>query len=344
MCVQALVIPIAPPLRIPLGNLHRKKAAEDRIAGERCRRRQNAKVVRHFDVEELSYQRFEHLPLIQPQAVHDDKQHGPFGFHNRNEKFLTDIHRERRPVCSRIREPLRVVLLHEIAEVLVEALLQRTKGVAKPRLVSRSEAHLPRGKLGNDLDPVAPLHVRRPALFQFAKPLHKILRHVLAAQLRTLYQARYGTQYLPGVHRLHEVIVHLHPDRLAHRARLLTLGDHDQGHRGIDRTNFGHEFEPPLARKLLVQEDHPIGLPLQQCDRVITMGSALDIVPVLFQKEHMCRQRLDFIVHPENRSRTCHVAKLTRCRHGRATRPWRGTNGCSTLTSHVGEHVDREER
>ena len=93
MCVETLFVGrLAPPFRMASGNLHGKHAAEDRVAGERRRGRQDAVVVRFLDIEERCDEVAEHFPLIEPQTVDEDEHHAAGALQRRHEEFRADVH------------------------------------------------------------------------------------------------------------------------------------------------------------------------------------------------------------------------------------------------------------
>jgi hypothetical protein len=310
--VQALLVLVRPPVGIPLGDLDREQPTEDRVSGERRRRGHDAEVVGNLDVEELGYQRFEQLPLIQAETVDHHKQRLSLGFEQRNEKLLSHIHGKGRSVGLGVRQPPRIVGFDELREVVVQASLQRAQGLTQSRLVARGQPNLPLGQLRDELDPLPPSHLRGTSLLQFTEALHEVLGDALASNLGTFEQTRDGAQHLAGIHRLDEVVVHLHANRFPHRARLFTLGDHHERNGLVDGANLRHEFQATFAGKLLIEQDHAVGAALQQGDGIVPVCRTLHLVPLLLEEEYVRGEGFDLVVHPENRLWTSHGAKLTR--------------------------------
>jgi len=307
--VEALVVGRrAPPLRMPRGDLHRKQAAEDRVARERRRGRENAVVVRLLDVEHRGDQIAQHFPLIEPQAVDHDEYHAAGAFERRHEKLRAHIDRQRRAVFLRIREPARIVSGDEALKILAETLLQRAQRLGQSGFVARGEPHFPARQLGDELGPFAPRQVRAAAPLELAKPRDEVARQALLANPVAFEQARHDRQHLARMHRLHEVIVDFDPDRVAQQGVVFALRHHDDGHGRIDRANFWDQLDAAAPGHLLVQQDNAVRLAPQHRERVIAVRRLRDRESLLLEELAMRREPVDFVVDPEDTLRTRHLA------------------------------------
>ena len=75
--VETGLLVVGPPPRVAGLDLRREEPAEDRVARERRRGRQDREVVGGLDVESGGDQRPDHGPLVQPETVHHHQQHLP---------------------------------------------------------------------------------------------------------------------------------------------------------------------------------------------------------------------------------------------------------------------------
>ena len=69
------------------------------------------------------------------------------------------------------------------------------------------------------------------------------------------------------------------------------------------------ELEPPPARHLLVEQDHAVGLALEQDEGVVAVGGGLHGEALLLQEQDVGREALDLVVHPEDALGTGHGGK-----------------------------------
>src|ERR1051326_8580859 len=86
-----LVGRLSPPRGMPCGDLHREHARENCVASERRRRREDAVVMRLFDVEQRRHQIAQHLPLVEPQAVDHHEQRASLGLQHGHEEFRPHV-------------------------------------------------------------------------------------------------------------------------------------------------------------------------------------------------------------------------------------------------------------
>jgi hypothetical protein len=61
---------------------------------------------------------------------------------------------------------------------------------------------------------------------------------------------------------------------------------------------------------VLVEQDHAVRLPLKEGEGVVAVRGGLHGEPLLLQKEHVGREALDLVVHPENAFGTGHGRKI----------------------------------
>src|SRR5262245_4718779 len=111
------------------------------------------------------------------------------------------------------------------------------------------------------------------------------------------------------MYRLHEVVVDLDPDRVAHQAVVFALRHHDDGHGGIDGADFGDQLEAAAAGHLLIEQHHAVRLAAQHRERVIAVRRLRHGEPLLLQKAAVRGEAVDFVVNPENALRTRHLAR-----------------------------------
>jgi hypothetical protein len=297
---------------------------------ERRRRRQDAEVVRLLDVEQLRDLLLEQLPLVEAHAIDHHEQHPAAGFQLRDHELAADVHRQRRAVTARIRQPLGVVLRHEAREIVVQGDLEVVQRVLQAALVTLAQPGIPLEHLGGQLDPLPPTHLRGAALLQLTEPRHEVPRQPLLPDAGPLEQARHDREHLTGIHRLDQVVLQPNPDGLVHGAGFLALGHHDHGHRGIDGADLADQLEAPLPRKLLVQQDHAVRLAPQQRNGVVAVRRRLHLVPLLPEEQDVRLQRLDLVVHPEDGLGTGHGRNLDPLHHP-DNRTWPPVNGPRTL-------------
>ena len=310
--IEALVVPVAPPLRVALFDLDREESAEDGVSRERRGRRENAVVVGLFEIEEGRHVLFQEFPLVQSQAVHHHEHHTTVPLDQRHEKLTAHVDRQGRPIPLRLGEPFRVVARDIVGEVVMETVLERVERILKPRLVALPQARLPVEALPRQLDPLPPTQPAAAPLLELAELGHEVSGESLLADAVPFEQAGDDTEHLPRIDGLDQIIIELDADGLVHRARRFRLGDHHHGHRGVDGADLLDQLESPPPRQLLVQQDHAVRLPLQEGNRVVPMGGLLDRVPLFLEKQDVRAERFDFVVDPQNGLRTGHSAPKSR--------------------------------
>ena len=309
MGVEALVVGRrAPPLGVPGCDFHREETAEDRVARERRRRRENAVVVRFLDVEQRRDQIAQHFPLIEPQAIDHDEHHATGALERGDQEFRAHVDRQRRPVPLGVGEPAGIALGDEDLEILAQALLQVVQRLGEPGLIGRGEAYLPSRQLGDQLAPLAPRKRGSPAAFQLAEAGDEIAGQALLANAVAFEQARDHGEHLARMHRLHEVIVDLDADRVAHQPVILALRDHHHRHRRIDRAHLRNQLDATPSRHLLVEQHDAVRLAPQHREGIVAMRRLRHREALLLEKAAVRRQAIDFVVDPENTFRTGHLA------------------------------------
>src|SRR5256885_3579502 len=132
----------------------------------------------------------------------------------------------------------------------------------------------------------------------------------LLADAVALEQTRDHREDLARLDRLHEVVVHLDPDRLAQRALVLALRDHHDGHGGVERADLADQLESASPRHLLVQQHDAVGLAPQQRERVVAMGRGGHREPLVLEEAPVRGESFDFVIHPEDGFRPHHRPKL----------------------------------
>ncbi len=308
--VEAGLVLVGPPLRVPCLELRRKEPAEDCVPGEWRGGRQDREIVRGLDVELLADDGTDHRPLVEPEAVDHHQQHLPVLLQHRPEELGADVHRQRRPVSLRVVEPAGVAGAEETAEILTHARLQRPKRILQSWLVRAAQPHFPLRQFHHQLHPLAPAERDPAPAFQFPEPGRKVARQPLLPDPVPFQEPGHHRQDLPRVDRLHQVVRDLGADGVLERVGFLALGDHHHRHRLVHRAYGAEQLESPSARHLLVQQHHAVGLPLHQDQCVIAVGRGLDRKALGLEEEHLGRQALDLIVHPENSLRPWHGSKV----------------------------------
>src|SRR5207247_6877901 len=104
-------------------------------------------------------------------------------------------------------------------------------------------ADLPARHVRDQLEPLTPREARAPASFELAEPGDEIAGQALLADAIALEQSRDHREDLAWLDRLHEVVVHLDPDRLAQRAFVLALRDHHDGHGRVEGPDLADQLE-----------------------------------------------------------------------------------------------------
>src|SRR5216683_1240188 len=168
----------------------------------------------------------------------------------------------------------------------------------------------PASQRGDQLDPLAPGEARAPPPLELAEPGDEITRQALLADAVALEQARDHREDLARLDRLHEVVVHLDPDRLAQRALVLALGDHHDRHGGVERADLADQLEPASPGHLLVQQHDAVRLAPQQRERVVAVGGGGHREPLALEEAPVRGEALDFVVYPEDGLRPHHRPKL----------------------------------
>ena len=257
----------------------------------------------------------------------------PVHVQHRPEELGADVHRERRPVAVAVVQPAGVVALEVAGEVLPQALLQRAERVLQPRLVGLPQPHLPLGQLGHQLDPLAPGQRAAAAGLELAEPGREVAGEALLADPVAVEQPGDHREDLARVDRLDQVVGDLGADGVLEGLGLLALGHHHHRHAVVDGPDGAEQLQPPPAGHLLVEQDHAVGLALEQDQRVVAVGGGLHGEALLLEKEDVGREALDLVVHPENALGTGHGGKIAGGGRRRRTEAARRSCGAERRSS-----------
>jgi hypothetical protein len=66
----------------------------------------------------------------------------------------------------------------------------------------------------------------------------------------------------------------------------------------VDGSNGLKDLQPPPAGHLLVEQDDPVRLALEEDQGVVSMSCRFDGETLLFEKQDVRREALDLIIHP----------------------------------------------
>ena len=234
--------------------------------------------MRRLDVEPGADERADHVPLVQPEAVHHDQQRLAVrvAAPARTNSGTMSTESGGRS-ASEPSQPAGVVPLEELARNPARRLiLQRPERVLQAGLVGVAQPDLPLRQLHDQLDPLAPGQRRAPAGLELAEPGGEVAREPLLPDPVALEQPGDHREDLARIDRLDQVVGDLGADGVLERGRLLALGHHDHRHRVVDRADGLEQLQPPAARHLLVEQHDAVGLALQQHQRVVAVGGLLD--------------------------------------------------------------------
>jgi hypothetical protein len=79
----------------------------------------------------------------------------------------------------------------------------------------------------------------------------------------------------------------------------------------VDGTDSLEEIQPPPPGHLLIEQHHPVRLPLKEDQSIVAVRSGLDGEALLLQKQDMRREAFDLIIYPQNAFRPGHAPNLT---------------------------------
>ena len=287
--------------------------------------------MRGVDLERLRHDWLEHLPLVEPQAIHHDEEHRRVLGEHGEEELADDVHGERRAVAVEFMHPARVSLADVRGEVLVHRGKEGAQGRVEPMLAGGGEVDIPLHQFGIAFGPAAPVEVLEAYRLQFAEPFHELPGDGLAADPRPLEDPRDDAQHLPWSDRLHQVLRDVLAERLAQGAVLLALGDHDHWQRGGEFARLAHHGDAPHARHLFVEEQDVEGVLTQQLEGVGRVAGHLHAIPFLGQEQSVRLEEFSLVVHPEHglRRQRHILRKLVPANSRRQRRLcWRCAMGC----------------
>ena len=110
----------------------------------------------------------------------------------------------------------------------------------------------------------------------------------------------YRQQYLVWIYGFYEVVGNLAAYGLVHDVFLLALGNHDYRHIGLQQLDLLQGFKTAYARHVLIEDYEVEVLRLYHVESVAAVGHGLNLISLVFQKQNVRLQQVDFIVSPKN--------------------------------------------
>ena len=300
--VADLAAPL-PPLRTTLGEFVREDASEDRVARERGRGRQEARVERLLDLEVFADDGEDGPPLVQPHAVHHDEQRRRVLVEDRSKEAGQHIHREGRPPLASLVHPLPVPVRHEVAEPPAQLGVQSLEDLAQARLAGLLQPQVPVDELRVEVGPIPPRRRGGDPLPQLAEAAREIARDVFVAQGRAGEEPGHDREHLPGTRRFDDVVVRPPSDRLVHGRFFFALRDHHHGEARGGTPDAVENLDPAQPRHPLIQQHEVVGSRREELHRVLAVHHGIDVISRGTQQHEMRTQQVDFVVHPEDPAR-----------------------------------------
>ena len=307
-----LVLPLVDgkALREAAREVDGQHAAEEGVARERRRGRQDAVVPVALDLEVGVEQPLEEQPLVVAHAVDEEEHDGPLGLFAdlaqvRKDEFGQHLVAQDRPVVARLvavaraLDPARVDALDVLGEGDVGLAVLVVQDLAHA-LVGAFERHVVPDERLVHVGPLAGVEAPADAARQLAEALQVVLLDVRASDAARVQQPLDREQDLLRVDRLDEVVRDVAADGVLHDVLLLGLGDHHDRHLGPVRLDLLERVEPAQAGHLLVQKDDVVARVLGAVDGVGAVGDRLDLVALGLEKEDVGLEKVDLVVGPED--------------------------------------------
>ena len=293
-----LALLVDPEIGKHLGDLCRHEAGEDGVAGILGGGGEDAVVHLFVHREAVRKQRPHDAPLVEAEVVDEDEEDLLASVEQGEDLRLEKVGTHQRST-GRIGHPAHVILADELAEGTVSLPLLHDEHFLHGGLVLL-EFDLPIDEFLVDLRPV----VGGEGVVDLHADATKLLLIALGGGggddvvlVEVLFD---GEEQLVGVDRLDKVVGNPVTDSLIHDALLLALGDHDDGHGGVDLLDGDQGFESGESGHILIEEDEVKSLFATAVDSVLSADDGRHVVAFLFEEEDVRLEEVDLVVSPED--------------------------------------------